>query len=80
MKKSAVTTGSSRAMAQRRSAPTSRPIQPSDPAESPDGVQERIAKKAYELWEQRGRREGKALDDWLDAQASVMGEIHEARE
>jgi len=45
-----------------------------------NGMWERIRKKAYELWEQRGRREGFALEDWLDAEAMVMDEIHEARE
>ncbi len=51
-----------------------------NPIELPDGMWERIAKKAYELWEQRGRREGYALQDWLDAEAIVMEEIHETRE
>ncbi len=50
------------------------------PIELPDGMWERIAKKAYELWEQRGRREGYALQDWLEAEAIVMEEIHETRE
>jgi hypothetical protein len=50
------------------------------PIELPDGMWERIAAKAYELWEKRGRREGYALQDWLDAEAIVMEEIHEARE
>ena len=40
----------------------------------------RIATKAYELWEARGRREGFALQDWLEAEQIVMDEIHEARE
>ena len=31
----------------------------------------RISRMAYELWEQRGRREGYALQDWLDAEAMV---------
>jgi hypothetical protein len=54
--------------------------QPSEkPIELPDGMWERIAKKAYELWEQRGRREGHALEDWLAAEAIVMEEIGEAR-
>ncbi|MER3423262.1 MAG: DUF2934 domain-containing protein [Nitrospiraceae bacterium] len=50
------------------------------PIELPDGMWERIARKAYELYEQRGRRDGRALDDWLEAEAIVMEEIHEARE
>ena len=35
---------------------------------------------AYELYEQRGMRNGHAPEDWLEAEAIVMGEIHEARE
>ncbi|GMV49608.1 MAG: hypothetical protein NBKEAIPA_00943 [Nitrospirae bacterium] len=48
--------------------------------ELPDGMWERISQKAYELWRERGFREGYALQDWLDAEAIVMEEIHEARE
>jgi hypothetical protein len=48
--------------------------------ELPDGMWERIARKAYELWDQRGRQEGNALRDWLDAEEIIMEEIHEARE
>ena len=48
--------------------------------ELPDGMWERISKKAYELWEARGRREGRELEDWLDAESIVIEEIHEARE
>jgi hypothetical protein len=48
--------------------------------ELPDGMWERISRKAYELWEQRGRQHGHALKDWLDAEEIVMEEIHEARE
>lgn len=51
-----------------------------NPIELPDGMWERIAKKAYELWEQRGRQDGNDLRDWFDAEAIVMEEIHEARE
>lgn len=50
------------------------------PIELPDGMWERISQKAYELWEKRGRQEDNALRDWLDAEAIVMEEIHEARE
>lgn len=53
---------------------------PSNPIELPDGMWERIARKAYELWEQRGRRTGYDFEDWLDAETQVMEEIHEARE
>lgn len=53
---------------------------PAEPIELPDGMWLRIAQKAYELYEQRGMREGYALNDWLEAEAVVMDEIHEARE
>lgn len=32
-----------------------------------------IALKAYELYEQRGREDGHALEDWLKAEALVHG-------
>jgi hypothetical protein len=48
--------------------------------ELPDGMRLRITKKAFELWQERGYREGHDLEDWLDAEAIVMEEIHEARE
>lgn len=47
--------------------------------ESPERIRERISRKAYELWEQRGRRDGNALGDWLDAETLVMEHIHEER-
>jgi hypothetical protein len=47
--------------------------------ELPDGMWERISKKAFELWQDRGYRDGHDLEDWLDAEAIVMEEIHEAR-
>jgi len=40
----------------------------------------RIASEAFELWDARRRREGYALQDWLEAEQIVMDEIHEARE
>ncbi len=61
-----------------RPASTARRVE--KPIELPDGMWERISRKAYELWEQRGRQEGNALRDWLDAEEIVMEEIHEARE
>jgi hypothetical protein len=50
------------------------------PKESPVGMWDRIAAKSFELWRERECREGYALQDWLDAEAVVMEEIHEARE
>lgn len=56
------------------------PARPSSSGELSDDMWEQIAKKAYELWEQRGRREGQDMQNWLDAEAIVMDETHEARE
>ena len=64
----------------RNKAPASRPSRAASPIELPDGMRDRIAAKAYELWNERGRREGRDLEDWLDAETIVMEEIHEARE
>ena len=35
--------------------------------------EERIRLRAYELYEQRGRIDGFALDDWLQAEAEIRG-------
>lgn len=51
-----------------------------NPIALPDGMWERISQKAYDLWRERGSREGFALEDWLDAEAIVMEEMHESRE
>ena len=59
---------------------TSKPSGASQPIELPEGMWERVARKAFELWQARGYRDGHDLEDWLDAEAMVMEEIHEARE
>ena len=63
-----------------RRIPRPRGIGVEQPIELPEGTWARIARKAYELWEERGRRENRASEDWLDAEIAVMDEIHEARE
>jgi DUF2934 family protein len=35
--------------------------------------QDRISERAYELYEQRGRRDGLALEDWLQAERQLAG-------
>jgi hypothetical protein len=37
------------------------------------GIEERIQLRAYELFEQHGRQNGHALDDWLRAEAELRG-------
>jgi hypothetical protein len=34
-------------------------------------IEERIRQRAYELYEQRGKVEGFALDDWLQAEVEI---------
>ena len=48
--------------------------------ELPDAMWARISQKAFELWRERGYRDGHDLEDWFDAKTIVMEEIHEARE
>jgi hypothetical protein len=36
------------------------------------GVKEEIRHRAYQIWEQRGKRGDGALEDWLRAEAEIM--------
>jgi len=38
-----------------------------------EALQDRIAQRAYELYEQRGRQEGQDLEDWLEAERELVG-------
>jgi len=64
----------------RGSNPSSRPKVSSkhQPLELTDELRERIALKAYELYEQRGYEGGRDMDDWLEAERIVMTEIRQA--
>jgi exoribonuclease II len=44
-----------------------------------DEVRERIAKKAYELYEQRGREAERDMEDWLKAEELVRKEMDDTR-
>ena len=39
----------------------------------PNDIEESIRRRAYELYEERGRVDGFALDDWLQAEAEILG-------
>jgi hypothetical protein len=41
-----------------------------------DEVRERIAKKAYELYEQRGQQAERDVEDWLKAEELVRKEMN----
>ena len=47
----------------------------SNPTMSKDDLTALIAKKAYELYEKRGRKAGHTMDDWLEAERIVKGKI-----
>lgn len=42
-------------------------------ANLPRDIEERIRRRAYELYEERGRVDGFALDDWLKAEREILG-------
>jgi len=44
---------------------------PTQVTKSTPDLQEQIRRRAYELYEQRGRGDGRDLDDWLQAQSEV---------
>jgi hypothetical protein len=57
-------------MKRTRTIPTaSTPTPPS--TESAGEVQEQIRRRAYALYEERGRTEGHDLEDWLQAESEV---------
>jgi hypothetical protein len=39
----------------------------------PPTIEEEIRRRAYELFEARGREEGRELDDWLRAEQEITG-------
>lgn len=41
-------------------------------------MEEQIRQRAYELWEERGRQHGFAEQDWLRAEAEVLGRVRSA--
>ncbi len=45
---------------------------------SSDDLEDRIRARAYELYEQRGKEDGHALEDWLRAEAELTSGKHAA--
>jgi hypothetical protein len=39
----------------------------------PGDIEERVRERAYQLYEERGRIDGFALDDWLQAEREILG-------
>ncbi len=38
----------------------------------PAGLEEEIRRRAHQIFEQRGRSDGKAVDDWVRAEAEIL--------
>ena len=53
--------------------PTAEQSGPAIQISKADWTHERIERRAYELYEQRGRQEGRALEDWLKAERQLVG-------
>lgn len=51
------------------------PAHPESGRVSKSELDDRIRNRAYDLYEKRGSGEGKALDDWLEAKAEVLGVV-----
>lgn len=51
--------------------PGKEPIR-SQPISSSEDVSSRIAKRAYEIYLERGPRSGDALSDWLEAEREIL--------
>ena len=47
----------------------------SNPTMSREDVSKLVEKKAYELYEKRGRKAGHSMDDWLEAERIVKGKL-----
>ena len=52
--------------------PSKEPVH-SQPVSPCDDLQDRIAKRAYDIHAERGYRQGYALDDWLEAEREILG-------
>lgn len=53
-----------------------KPAQRSEPTSKipdPIALEEQIRLRAYALYEARGREDGHELDDWLQAEAEILG-------
>jgi len=43
-------------------------------------TEEYIRLRAYQIYEQRGRQDGHDVDDWLEAEAEILGKNNHASE
>ena len=52
---------------------SSKALIPRRPSLTDAEVEEQVRQRAYELYEGRGRADGNAVDDWLQAKVEVLG-------
>jgi hypothetical protein len=45
-----------------------------------DEVREKVALRAYEIYEDRGGQHGRDIDDWLQAEAEVLSEVRQHKQ
>ena len=55
--------------------PSFKLMKSSNPAMTKDDLNGLVAKKAYELYEKRGKKSGHAMDDWLEAERIIKGKL-----
>jgi len=53
--------------------------QPAAPSLTPQELKQLIERRAYECYEKRGSRHGLDLEDWLCAEAEVLGHAEKAK-
>ncbi len=58
---------------------TMREAEPRQIRELSGDLHERIRARAYELWEQGGRRHDRAEEDWLRAEKEILGQHADQR-
>lgn len=47
--------------------------QPTQSLKAPADLQEQVRLRAYELYEERGKRDGFEVEDWLQAEGEFLG-------
>lgn len=47
----------------------------SNPSMTQDDIRKLVEKKAFELYEKRGKKPGHAVNDWLEAERIIKGKL-----
>ena len=47
----------------------------SNPTMTKEDITKLVEKKAYELYDKRGRKSGHSMDDWLEADRIIKGKL-----